>query len=213
MEYWRETLQQTDLMFRNESVNVIKKAKAKVASKSKSDSPAFIDSTPAPEQKPEKSLILVRQNRAPVLTPSNLYHSMAPTIDEIATGFFFTNYILDVDRCPGNSAGYEIDDTLSNCMKAVGLITLANAVHAPELIQEVRFGGSFRLGISAKVPGDLSGENPPPTPAAGGCNFFTVHYSSTLSWLMNFVALGPLPESVSRVLSQFRKAPCSCCAP
>lgn len=61
---------------------------------------------------------------------------MAPTIDEIATGFFFTNYILDVDRRPGNFAGYEINDNLSSCMKAVGLATLASTVNAPELIQE-----------------------------------------------------------------------------
>lgn len=62
---------------------------------------------------------------------------MAPTIDERATGFFFTNYIVDMDKRPGNSAGYEIDDKLSNCMKAVGLAALASAVHAPQLLQEV----------------------------------------------------------------------------
>ncbi|CAD6574885.1 MAG: hypothetical protein ASARMPRED_006961 [Alectoria sarmentosa] len=61
---------------------------------------------------------------------------MAPTIDERATGFFCTNYIVDMDTSPGTSAGYGIDDNLSNCMKAVGLAALASAAHAPELIQQ-----------------------------------------------------------------------------
>lgn len=192
-------------MFRNESINVIKKAKAKAASRSRSDSPASIDSNAAPKQDTEKSLTLVRQNHAPVLTPLNSYHSMAPTIDEVATGFFFTNYILDVDRCPDNSAGYEIDDNLSNCMKAVGLATLASAAHAPELIQEVRL---FRLapsdsGFLPDFQEIFGAGNPSPPPQPGGCNLFTVHYSSTSSWLISFLALGLLPKTTSRILFQF----------
>ena len=63
---------------------------------------------------------------------------MAPTIDERATGFFVSNYVFETDRHPGNSAGYGIDDNLANCMKAVGLASLASAAHAPELIKEAK---------------------------------------------------------------------------
>ena len=138
---------QSDLMFRNESTEVVRKAKAKAASKSRSASPGFKSSTPPPPPPPqspfpehdrESSLILGRRNDSPNPTPSNSYYSMAPTIDEKATGFFVTNYIINMDRRPGNSAGYRMDDNLSNCMKAVGLAALASAAHAPELVQEVR---------------------------------------------------------------------------
>lgn len=126
-------------MFRNENVNVIRKAKAKAASKSRSVSPGPKSSTPPPpDQDTENSLILVRRNDAPTPPSLKSSYSMAPTVDERATGFFFTNYIVDLDRRPGNSAGYGIDDNLLNCMKAVGLAALASAAHAPELIQEVR---------------------------------------------------------------------------
>ena len=57
---------------------------------------------------------------------------MAPSIDERATGFFFTNYIVDT----GSPLG--VDDNLLICMKAVGLAGLSSAAHAPQLEQEVR---------------------------------------------------------------------------
>ncbi|KAF6221981.1 hypothetical protein HO133_001949 [Letharia lupina] len=76
---------------------------------------------------------------------------MAPTIDEKATGFFVTNYIINMDRRPGNSAGYRMDDNLSNCMKAVGLAALASAAHAPELVQEAhkRYLSAIKLTNAA----------------------------------------------------------------
>ena len=130
---------QSDLLFRNESTDVIRKAKAKAASKSRSVSPGFKPSTPPPPppQDTEDPLILVRQNDTPTPNPLISYHLMAPTIDERATSFFFTNYIVDMDKRPGSSGGYEIDDNLLDCMKAVGLAALASAAHAPKLIQEV----------------------------------------------------------------------------
>lgn len=139
-------------MFRNENVNVIRKAKAKAASKSRSVSPGPKSSTPPPpDQDTENSLILVRRNDAPTPPSLKSSYSMAPTVDERATGFFFTNYIVDLDRRPGNSAGYGIDDNLLNCMKAVGLAALASAAHAPELIQEAnkRYLSAIRLTNAA----------------------------------------------------------------
>ncbi len=124
-------------MFRNQSTDVIRKAKAKAASKSRSASPGFKPPTPPP-QDPDDSLILVRRNDIPTSKSLISYYSIAPTIDEKATSFFFTNYVVDMDKRPGNFAGYEIDDNLSDCMKAVGLAALAYAAHAPALIQEVR---------------------------------------------------------------------------
>ena len=140
----------SDLMFRNESTNVIRKAKAKITSNSRSDSPGINTSTPpAPqptssEQDVEESLILIRPNDTPTPHSAISYYSMAPTIDERATGFFFTNYIVDANSRSGNSAGYRIDDNLLICMKAVGLAGLSSATCAPGLVQEVR---GFKLAV------------------------------------------------------------------
>lgn len=134
----------SDLMFRNESTDVIRKAKAKATSKSRSGSPGPNSSKPlppprtSPEQNIEKFLILVPRNDTPATQPAISYYSMAPTIDERATGFFFTNYIIEANSHSGNSAGYRIDENLLICMKAVGLAGLSSAAHAPGLVQEVR---------------------------------------------------------------------------
>lgn len=132
-------------MFRNESTNVIRKAKAKAASRRRSIPPRSNPSTPAREQDKENSLMLVRRDHAPASTFLNNFYSMAPTIDERAIGFFFTNYVIDIDVRPSNSAGYGIDENLSNSMKAVALAALASAAHAPELKREVR---SFGVALS-----------------------------------------------------------------
>lgn len=196
-------------MFRNESTEVIRKAKAKAAYRSRSVSPGSKPSTPAPEQDTEKPLILVKQSHSPVPTSLNPYHSMAPTIDEIATGFFFTNYILDVDRRPGNSAGYEINDNLSSCMKAVGLATLASTANAPELIQEVRLFGAAPSdsGLLPAFQEMFGAERRPLQP--GSCSFSLYITLQLLSWLMGFLALVFLPKSES--LSQDGNF--LCCAP
>lgn len=130
----------SDLMFRNESTNVIRKAKAKAASKSRSVSPGAKPSTPPPpplssEQDIEDSFILGRRNDAPTPKPAISYCSMAPTIDERAVGFFFINFIIDTDSRSGDSAGYRLDDNLLICVKAVGLAALSSAAHAPGLVQ------------------------------------------------------------------------------
>ena len=128
----------SDLMFRNESTDVIRKAKAKAAPRTGLVSPGSKPSTPPPPQPPpseqdiDNSLILVRRNDNLSRQPAISYHSMAPSIDERGTGFFFTNYIVDT----GSPLG--IDDNLLICMKAVGLAGLSSAAHAPQLEQEVR---------------------------------------------------------------------------
>lgn len=117
---------------------MIRKAKAKATSKTISISPSSNPSKPASEQDTKNSLMLLQPNHAPAPTSLYSFYSMAPTIDERATGFFCTNYIVDMEKSPANSTSYRIDDNLSDCMKAVGLAALASAAHAPELIQQVR---------------------------------------------------------------------------
>ena len=125
-------------MFRNESIDVIRKAKAKAASKDRSTPPGPKASTQVVEQDTKESLMLVPRKQTHTPPSSTSYRSLAPTIDELATGFFSANYILGIDRCSGNSAGYRIDDNLADCMKAVGLAALASAAHAPELVKEAK---------------------------------------------------------------------------
>ena len=130
-------------MFRNESTDVIRKAKAKAAPKSGLAPPGSKHSTPPPalppsEQDIDNSLILVRRDDTPTLQPTISFYSMVPSIDERATGFFFTNYIVDMGGRLGYSAGYKVDDNLLLCMKAVGLAGLSRTAHAPELEREVR---------------------------------------------------------------------------
>ena len=117
---------------------MIRKAKAKAAINDRSISPGSKASTSSSEQDTEDTLTLIPQNQTPAPVYTYSFSSLAPTIDERATGFFFTNYIVDEDGRPGSSVSYAIDDNLAGCMKAVGLAALASAAHAPELIKEAK---------------------------------------------------------------------------
>ena len=86
-----------DVIFRNESDNVIKKFKAKEAKvKAASKSPISDPSTPAEawDCGSEESLEVVRQWPAPMLQ-----YSLAQPIEDRATIFFVANYIIG-DRGP-----------------------------------------------------------------------------------------------------------------
>lgn len=164
---------------------MIRKAKAGATSKTRPISPSSNPSKPAPEQDTKNSLMLLQRNHAPAPTSLYSFHSMAPTIDERATGFFCTHYIVDMDMSPGTSAGYGIDDNLSNCMKAVGLAALASASHAPELKQEV---SSFPVipsdsGLRSEFQEIFRARKASPARAV---IFQSTLLSDFVSWLMGF---------------------------
>lgn len=143
-------------MFRDQSTDVIRKAKGASRSSPVLSAPSSL--TIAPEQDTESSLSSVRRNNDPSAPHLNTYYSIASTIDERAMGFFSTHYIVDTAYGPGNFAGYAIDDNLSSCMKAVGLAAMASTTHCRELIREVRYlgerssDGKFQGGSQEMFP-------------------------------------------------------------
>ena len=123
-------------MFRDQSTDVIRKAKG-----SSRSSPVLLapnSLTIAPQQDTESSFSSVRWNNDPPALHLNMYYSINSTIDERAMAFFSTHYIVGAESRPGNCAGYAMDDNLSSCMKAVGLAAMASTTHHGELIREVR---------------------------------------------------------------------------
>jgi len=91
---------QGDLIFRDESTNVVRKFKAKEARKQAALKSSQLLSTPFEEEalSPELALEIVQQ-RDPHLS----FLQLAPTVEELATGFFVTNYVLSTT---GPSRGY-----------------------------------------------------------------------------------------------------------
>ena len=126
-------------MFRDQSTDVIKKAKGASRSSPVLSAPSSL--TIAPQKDTKSSFTSVRWNSGPGPPCLNMYYSISSTIDERAMGFFSTHYIVDAASRPGNFAGYAIDDSLSSCMKAVGLAAMASTTHSRELIREVRSFG------------------------------------------------------------------------
>ncbi|KAL2068906.1 hypothetical protein VTL71DRAFT_15244 [Oculimacula yallundae] len=142
-----------DLIFRNESSNVIRKFKAKEArekqSISKASQPHSHSSGPSPpfadddwENVSDTSLELIPREDVPLSV-----FSLAPTIEERATGFFLANFVLGMS---GPSKGYldyltqvtrnqVVEDGLLSSMKAVGLAGYAHSVHAPSLLKNARY--------------------------------------------------------------------------
>jgi len=134
-----------DLIFRNESSNVIRKIKAKEA-KAKSASPK--PHTPpsfhsdADDVQSELFVDVVRQE-----DDALSIFSLAPTIEDRATGFFVTNYVIGADGPSRGHLDYFADiarsqalgDGLIECVKAVGLAGYAHSVHAPSLLKNARY--------------------------------------------------------------------------
>jgi hypothetical protein len=129
---------QGDLIFRDESTNVVRKFKAKEAKKQALELSLSI--SPQPEE--EVSLELVQQ-KDPYLSALQL----APTIEDLATGFFISNYVIE---CRASNRGHldpiqdmtrtgQLDEGLLSSMKAVGLAGFAHAAHAPNLLKNARY--------------------------------------------------------------------------
>lgn len=82
-------------MFRDESTSVIRKFKVKEARAkqlaSKSFTPALM-SGEGSDTGSEESLVIVQKQ----LQQPSLWHTLMPTIEERAIGFFVTNYVLSL---------------------------------------------------------------------------------------------------------------------
>ncbi|KAH6711136.1 hypothetical protein DL95DRAFT_419426 [Leptodontidium sp. 2 PMI_412] len=143
-----------DLIFRNESSNVIRKFKAKEAKEKqaatlKASPPQSVvavgSSSSAVDDDwdiSDGSLEIIQREDAPLSV-----FSLAPTIEERATGFFVANFVLGMS---GPSKGYldyltdvtrtqVLDDGLLSSMRAVGLAGYAHSVHAPSLLKNARY--------------------------------------------------------------------------
>ncbi|MCJ1397563.1 hypothetical protein MMC11_000757 [Xylographa trunciseda] len=133
-------------MFRNESEKVTKKAKAKAAAKAASRNSSHVSSlksavpnltwspsTPS-EQDAPSPLELIRHQTVIASAPLSYSQTLAPTIDERATGYFFTNYVVGAD----GPWDHIVDDNMATSIKALGLAGFSNAAHAPNLMIEAR---------------------------------------------------------------------------
>jgi len=130
---------QGDLIFRDESTNVVRKFKAKEARKQAALELSLPVSVPAEE---DRSLEIVRQQ-----DPHLSSFQLAPTVDDLATGFFISNYVIDnthpargyLDPIETMPRFGHFDEGLLSCMKAVGLAGFAHASHAPHLMKNARY--------------------------------------------------------------------------
>lgn len=134
-----------DVIFRNESENVIKKFKAKEArTRAASKSLVSVPSTPAEASDcdSEESLEVVRPWPAPILS-----YTLAQPLEDRATVFFVTNYIIGIRGPTRGHLDYLSDlyqtsslpDGLMASMKAVGLAGYSHAIHAPSLMKNARY--------------------------------------------------------------------------
>lgn len=134
-----------DLIFRNESSNVIRKFKAKEAKvKTASPKSLLVSSIHLDEEDilDEPSIDIVRQE-----DDTLSIFSLAPTIEDRATGFFVTNYVIGVHGPSRGHLDYFVDiaqnqtlgDGLLDCVKAVGLAGYAHEAHAPSLLKNARY--------------------------------------------------------------------------
>ncbi|KAE8452509.1 hypothetical protein EG329_000412 [Mollisiaceae sp. DMI_Dod_QoI] len=133
-----------DLIFRNESSNVIRKFKAKEARQKEAVAKASASPPVSYEDisDEEASLELVQQQD----TQLDVF-SLAPSLEDRATGFFVANYVLGMSGPSRGHLDYIVDvsrtqildDGLECSMKAVGLAGFAHAEHAPSLMRNARY--------------------------------------------------------------------------
>jgi hypothetical protein len=163
---------QLDLMFRNESKEVVRKAKAKEAkikqgSLRSSATSSLVSSSAAafvPDSGNFFEIVLREDHYFPTFRPSTF--SIAPTIEERATGFFFSNFVISVRGPTRGHLDYleniyntdDMDDNLLSSMKAVGLAGYSHVAHAPQLIKDARqeYTKALRLtNLALRSPKDV----------------------------------------------------------
>jgi hypothetical protein len=139
-------------MFRNESRDVVRKAKAKEAKlkqgSARSSATSSLVSSPADAFVPGPGnffeIVKREDHHFPTFLPPIL--SIAPTIEERATGFFFSNFVIGVhgptrghlDRLENVYNTEDMDDNLLASMKSVGLAGYSHVAHAPQLMNDAR---------------------------------------------------------------------------
>lgn len=139
-----------DVLFKDVTTNVIRKARAgevrakqaALRSPPQISTPQTVSATECDDRDvTQEGMEVVAQ--APVLQR----FSLAPTVDERATGFFVANYVYALD---GHTHGYldfltdvfkrdTLDEGLVSSMKAVGLAGFAHSTHSPYLIKNARY--------------------------------------------------------------------------
>ncbi|KAM3076026.1 hypothetical protein ACMFMG_006461 [Clarireedia jacksonii] len=141
---------QVDLMFREETTNVIKKVKAKHdKTRQKTEPSGFPISTafPSGSESSNSSLELVARTPAQleqIISPTCL--NITPSIEDRATAFFVANYVISdhgptrghLDRLADLYEADSIDDNLVAAVHAVGLVGYSHSVKAPELRHAAR---------------------------------------------------------------------------
>ncbi|TVY81468.1 hypothetical protein LSUE1_G002769 [Lachnellula suecica] len=140
-----------DLIFRDESTNVVHKIKAREARESRrtktKGSPASDITIPQDDDTESislsTSLEIVQQDNSPL----SAEYALAPTLEDRAVGCFVFNYVMNRN---GPSRGHMqnlaemsrvnvLGDSLTTAIKAVGLAAYAHAARAPSLSQNASF--------------------------------------------------------------------------
>ena len=133
---------QVDLMFRDQSSNVIRKAKAAEAKKSESPAPPSSKSSrgTTPNSEPVEDLELVSRQWDPIF-------SIEPTLDERATCYLVFNYLIGI-QSPSRGVldnllllyqTNSIDDNLLTAVKAVSYASYAHHMQSTELTDVSRY--------------------------------------------------------------------------
>ncbi len=137
-----------DLIFRNESSSVVRKAKAKEeklrarGAASKAVASRLVVRTKDSEGEDEEALELVQRED----TSLSLL-SLAPTLEDMATNYFVANYVFGMDGPSRGNLEYvpdvtrsgDVDDGLLYSMQAVGLAGFAHFNRAPSLMANARY--------------------------------------------------------------------------
>ncbi|MCJ1380777.1 hypothetical protein MMC17_003886 [Xylographa soralifera] len=133
-------------MFRNESEEVAKKskakAKAKAASRNRFQVSSLKSATPNSTSSPLTASVQDAQSPSELFryqdllssAPLSYSYNLAPTINERATGYFFTNYVVGAD----GPWDHILDDNMTTSIKALGLAGFSHAAHAPTVMIEAR---------------------------------------------------------------------------
>jgi hypothetical protein len=142
----------------------LKRASWEVSEPSKSwRSPTSSDLAEVPvgevEPQPEDLLEVVRQQDHSISTLLPSTFTLVPTTEEMAIGFFFSNYVIGVQ---GPTRGhlailydiyntYDMDENLFTSMKAVGLAGYSLVAHAPKLMKDARQQYTKALWLTNKA--------------------------------------------------------------
>ncbi|EPE32230.1 Zn2/Cys6 DNA-binding protein [Glarea lozoyensis ATCC 20868] len=144
-----------DLIFRDESTNVVKKIKAREAKKQ-----SKIKSSSTAPSSPSTSLVSTEHGQDDLSTtsspreiqreehsPLTIVYSVSQDLEDRAINIFVYNYVLDpngpstghLDRVTQLSRAQSLDDWVFTAMKAVGLAAYSHMAKAPSLLNHARY--------------------------------------------------------------------------